>query len=83
MSEGNDKKFGQPITDHNPPAELNNYRKGGFYGHSYCEQKMVSFLEGGTEILGRPADCLETPDGSIPISDDTGNRIDLLSYVGK
>jgi len=165
--EGKEKKFGQPITDHNPPAELNHYKKGGFYGHpyivgknipnfnflknpdlaelaakttipewtmaahcsgngmifyhgkqipngrgdafvamrgswnatqksGYClarilfedghpygEQKMVSFLKGGTEIIGRPADCLEAPDGSILISDDTGNKIYRLSYAGK
>src|SRR5688572_5258235 len=30
--EGKDKKFGQPITDHNPPGELNRYVEGGFYG---------------------------------------------------
>ncbi|MBM3840224.1 MAG: hypothetical protein FJ398_20110 [Verrucomicrobia bacterium] len=165
--EGKEKKFGQPITDHNPPAELNHYKKGGFYGHpyilgknipnfnflkrpdlaelaskttipewtmaahcsgngmffyhgnkipnargdafvamrgswnatqksGYClarilfedghpygEQKMVNFLKGGTEVLGRPADCLEAPDGSILISDDTGNKIYRLSYAGQ
>ena len=32
--EGIDKKFGQPITDYNPPAELN-IRKGKFYGHPF------------------------------------------------
>lgn len=164
--EGKEKKFGQPITDHNPPAELNHYKKGGFYGHpyilgknlpnlnflnrpdiaqlasqtiipewtmpahcsangmifyhgsqiphargdafvamrgswnatqktGYClsrilfedgrpygEQKMVNFLKNNSEVLGRPADCTEAPDGSILISDDTGNKIYRLSYAG-
>lgn len=162
-----DKKFGQPITDHNPPAEMNRYVEGGFYGHpwivgrnqpnlnliteprlveyarmatvpewlmpahcsansmmfyhgdkiprahgdafvaqkggwnatakvGYCvarvlfedghpygEQKVVSFLKGGTEILGRPADCIQAPDGSILFSDDLGNKVYRLRYVGR
>lgn len=165
--EGKDLKFGQPITDHNPPAELNHYKKGGFYGHpyivgnnipnlnflsrpdiaqlasmstipewtmpahcagngmifyhgtqfpnargdafvamrgswnatrktGYClsrilfedghpygEQKMVNFLSRDGQVLGRPADCAEARDGSILISDDTGNRIYRLTYIGK
>ena len=159
-------KFGQPITDHNPPAELNHYVEGGFYGHpwivgknqpniglldnpklieyasmttipewlmpahcsansmmfysgdkipnakgdvfvamkggwnatkkvGYClshilfenghpygELKMVSFLD-GDKIIGRPTDCAQAPDGSILFSDDTGNKIYRLKYVGK
>src|SRR5688572_19282211 len=39
--EGKDKKFGQPITDHNPPAELNKYIEGGFYGHPYILGKNI------------------------------------------
>lgn len=162
-----DKKNGQPFTDHNPPAELNHYREGAFYGHPwivgknqpnllflnhpdllkyarmstvpewtmpahcsanalffyhgdkipnargdafvanrggwnatqkvgysltrilfengrpYGEQKMVDFLKDGTEIKGRPADCAEAPDGSILISDDTGNLVYRLRYVGR
>ncbi len=165
--EGDKKKFGQPITDHNPPAELNHYVEGAFYGHpwivgknqpnlnfldnprlveyahlatipewlmpahcsansltfysgdkipqgrgdafvaqkggwnatakvGYClarilfenghpygELKMVSFLKNGTEILGRPADCLEAPDGSLLFSDDFGHKVYRLRYVGK
>lgn len=165
--EGKDRKFGQPITDHNPPAELNHYKEGGFYGHpyilgknlpnlnflnrsdlaelaskttvpewtmaahcsgngmlfyhgsqfpsargdvfvamrgswnasqktGYClsrilfegghpygELKMVNFLKNGTDVLGRPADCVEAPDGSILISDDTGHKIYRLSYQGR
>ncbi len=162
-----DRKFGQPITDHNPPAELNHYVEGGFYGHpwlvgknqpnleflteprlmeyaqkarvpawllpahssansltfysgsripgargdafvaqkggwnatekvGYClsrihfedgrpwgEQKVVNFLRGGSEILGRPADCIEAPDGSLLFSDDTGGKVYRLAWAGK
>ena len=164
--EAKNAKFGQPITDHNPPAELNKYVAGGFYGHPYilgknmpninfldrpdivelasqnivpewlfpahCSgmgmmfyqgnkvpngdgdafaalkggwnasqktgysidrvlfefghpygcQKMVSFLKDGTEILGKPIDCAQAPDGSILFSDDTKHKIYRLSYVG-
>ena len=162
-----DKKAGQPITDHNPAAELNHYVEGGFYGHPwvvgknqpnlnfldnpklveyaskstipewlmpahcsanslmfytgdkiphahgdvfvaqkggwnatkkvgysisrimfedghpYGELKVVSFLKGGTESVGRPTDCTQAPDGSILFSDDTGNKVYRLKYVGK
>jgi glucose/arabinose dehydrogenase len=162
-----DRKFGQPITDHNPPAELNHYKEGKFYGHpwilgknqpnlgliaeprlveyagmttipewlmpahcsansltfysgqkipnahgdafvaqrggwnstakvGYClarilfedghpygEQKMVNFLKNGTEVLGRPVDCTQAADGSLLFSDDFGNKVYRLRYVGK
>jgi glucose/arabinose dehydrogenase len=52
-------------------------------GHPYGEQKMVSFLKDGTEILGRPVDCVQAPDGSLLFSDDTGNKIYRLAWVGK
>jgi glucose/arabinose dehydrogenase len=162
-----DKQFGQAITDHNPPAELNHYVEGGFYGHpwlvgknqpnlnllnepklmeyarmstvpewlmpahcsansltfysgekfpgangdvfvaqrggwnatikvGYCvsrilfenghpygELKMVNFLKDGTEILGRPVDCIQAPDGSLLFSDDFGHKVYRLKYVGK
>ena len=165
--EKKEKKFGQPITDHNPPAELNKYVEGGFYGHPfivgknmpnpafldrenlaelaskaiipewtmaahcagngmmfydgdkipnakgdafvamrgswnatrksgyrlarilfedgkpYGEQKVIDFLAGGSVVLGRPVDCVQAPDGSILVSDDTGNKILRLSYAGK
>lgn len=164
---GRNAPEGQPITDHNPPAELNRYEEGKFYGHpwivgkmmpnlmfidhpdlmkyarmttipewtmaahcsanslifykgnkipkghgdafvaqkggwnatqkvGYClsrilfedgqpygEQKMVDFLKDGEEVLGRPTDCVQAPDGSILFSDDTGNRIYRLRYVGR
>ncbi len=159
-------KFGQPITDHNPPAELNHYQEGHFYGHPwivgknqpnlnfldnpklieyasmttipewlmpahcsanslmfydgnkipdasgdafvamkggwnatdkvgyrlarilfedghpYGELKMVGFLD-GDKVLGRPTDCAQAPDGSIVFSDDMGNKVYRLTYVGK
>lgn len=162
-----DRKFGQPFTDHNPPAELNHYVEGKFYGHpwivgknqpnlnllsepklveyaamttipewvmpahcsansltfysgekipqahgdvfvaqrggwnattkvGYClsrilfenghpygELKMVNFLKNGTEVLGRPVDCTQAPDGSLLFSDDFGNKVYRLQYVGK
>jgi glucose/arabinose dehydrogenase len=34
----------------------------------------------GAAALGRPADILQLPDGSILISDDKGNRILRVSY---
>ena len=162
-----DRKYGQPITDHNPPAELNHYVEGGFYGHpwivgmnqpnlnflensnlikyasmsvlpewtmpahcaanalifytatnipsaygdafvaqhgswnatkkvGYClshilfenghpygEQKVVNFLKDGTDVKGRPIDCAQAPDGSILISDDSGNKVYRLRYAGQ
>lgn len=162
-----DRKLGQAITDHNPPAELNRYVEGGFYGHpwlvgknqpnlallseprlmeyaqkaiipewllpahssanalafytgdripnakgdlfvalrggwnatkkvGYCvsrilfedghpygDQKVVNFLKDGTEILGRPVDVAQAPDGSLLFSDDFGNKVYRLKYVGK
>lgn len=162
-----DKSLGQPFTDHNPPAELNHYREGGFYGHPwivgknqpnllfldhpdlqklaaattipewlmpahcaangmifyhgsqipnargdafvaqrgswnatrktgyaltrilfedghpYGEQTVVNFLKDGSDIKGRPVDCAEAPDGSIIISEDSGNLVYRLRYVGR
>lgn len=43
-----DRKNGQPITDHNPPAELNHYREGHFYGHPWIvgmAQPNLNFLD--------------------------------------
>ena len=164
--EGDRSKHGQPITDHNPPAELNRYVQDGFYGHpwivgkkqpnlnflenpklieyasmttipewllpahcsanamifytgdkfpnahgdafvaqkggwnatvktGYClsrilfedghpygELKMAVFLD-GDNVIGRPVDCIQAPDGSILISDDTGGKVYRLTYAGK
>ena len=52
-------------------------------GKPYGEQKVIDFLAGGSVVLGRPVDCVEAPDGSILVSDDTGNKIFRLSYAGK
>ena len=52
-------------------------------GHPYGEQKMVNFLKNRTEILGRPVDCMQAPDGSLLFSDDFGSKIYRLKYVGK
>jgi len=157
---------GQPITDHNPPAELNHYEEGKFYGHPwvigknmpnlmfidhpklmdyarmatipewtmaahssansltfyrgnkiprahgdafvaqkggwnatekvgyrlarilfedghpYGEQAIVKFLK-GDEVLGRPVDCIQAADGSLLFSDDTGNKVYRLKWVGR
>ena len=42
------KEFGQPITDHNPPAELNHYQEGHFYGHPWLvgkNQPNINFID--------------------------------------
>ena len=39
--EKKEKKFGQAITDHNPPSELNKYVEGGFYGHPFIVGKNI------------------------------------------
>ncbi len=161
------QKHGQPFTDHNPPAEMNHYKEGAFYGHpwivgrmqpnlmfmdnpdlvkyasmttppewlmpshcsansmlfyrgtaipnargdafvahhggwnatqkvGYClsrvlfeeghpygEQKIVNFLKGGTEVKGRPIDCVEAQDGSILFSDDSVGVVYRLRHVGR
>lgn len=43
-----DERGSQPITDLNPPDELNHYRKGGFYGHPFIVGNRIpryEFLE--------------------------------------
>ena len=53
-------------------------------GHPYGELKYVDFLtDDGKKVLGRPVDVVVAPDGSLLISDDSGNKIYRLSYVGK
>ena len=52
-------------------------------GHPYGEQKVVSFLKDGDEVLGRPVDCIQAPDGSILFSDDTENKVYRLAWVGR
>lgn len=52
-------------------------------GHPYGEQVYVKFLAQSQKVLGRPVDVVVTPDGSLLISDDEGNRIYRLRYVGQ
>lgn len=52
-------------------------------GKPYGEQVYVSFLSKDGDVLGRPVDCAQAPDGSLLISDDKGNKIYRLRYVGK
>jgi glucose/arabinose dehydrogenase len=157
----------QPITDYNPPCEMNHYVEGGFYGHpfivgsrvpryeymklpeivelaaktippvwatgahwapnamefytgeqfpeeikddafvayhgswnrsrrsGYCltrvlfdkgspfgELVYVKFITPEGEVLGRPVDAAVAPDGTLLISDDEGNKIYRLKYIG-
>ncbi|MHC4292945.1 MAG: PQQ-dependent sugar dehydrogenase [Planctomycetota bacterium] len=160
-------EFVQPITDYNPPCEMNHYIEGGFYGHpfivgsrvpryeymnlpeivelaaktippawptgahwapnamefytgeqfpeeikgdafvayhgswnrsrrsGYCltrvlfdkgrpygELVYVKFITPEGRVLGRPVDAAVAPDGTLLISDDEGNKIYRLKYVG-
>jgi glucose/arabinose dehydrogenase len=43
--EEKDKKSGQPITDRNPPCEMNQYLEGNFYGHPYIVGNRVPRYE--------------------------------------
>lgn len=52
-------------------------------GLPYGEQVCVSLLTANGEVLGRPVDVIEAPDGSLLFSDDQGNRIYRLRYVGE
>ena len=40
-----DKQGNQPITDYNPPAEMNKYVEGGFYGHPFIVGNRVPRYE--------------------------------------
>ena len=166
IMEKKDKDGRKPITDWNPPCEMNHYVEGAFYGHPYItgnrlpryeymnrpdivdwaakttppawatgshyapngmtfydanqfpnakgdafvayhgswnrsvkggyavtkvlfengkpygEQTYVKF-EKNDDLFGRPVDVQVTLDGSLLISDDWGNKIYRLTYVGK
>jgi glucose/arabinose dehydrogenase len=43
--EGRDSPNGQPITDLNPPDEMNHYVQGGFYGHPFLVGNRVPRYE--------------------------------------
>jgi glucose/arabinose dehydrogenase len=163
-----DERGMQPITDYNPPGEMNKYIEGGFYGHPfitgnrvpryeyanrddiielaaktivpqwcagahwapngmmfytgdqfpaehkgdafvayhgswnrsvksgyqvtrvlfedgkpYGEKPYVKFITDDQEVLGRPVDVIQAPDGTIFISEDNQNKIYKLKYVGE
>lgn len=68
----------------------NRSEKGGYCvtlvlfedGHPYGEQPYVRFLSSQGDVLGRPVDIVQAPDGSLLISDDQGNRIYRLRAKG-
>jgi glucose/arabinose dehydrogenase len=51
-------------------------------GHPWGEQVYIRFLTPEGQVLGRPVDVVQTPDGSLLISDDEGGRIYRLSFTG-
>jgi glucose/arabinose dehydrogenase len=62
-----DRKNGQPVTDHNPPAELNHYVEGGFYGHPWLvgnNQPNLIFLD-STNLL-KYASTAIIPEWTMP-----------------
>ena len=68
----------------------NRSEKGGYAvtrvlfenGKPYGEQTYINFLKNG-DLLGRPVDVAVSEDGSLLVSDDWGNKIYKLTYVGK
>jgi glucose/arabinose dehydrogenase len=60
-------KHGQPITDLNPPCELNHYVKDGFYGHPYITGNRVPRYE----YMNR-SDIVEWAAKTIPPAWSTG-----------
>lgn len=65
--EKNDKKSGQPITDWNPPCEMNHYRQDGFYGHPF----IVGMRVPRYEYMNRP-DIVSLAAGTIMPEWSTG-----------
>ena len=68
----------------------NRSEKGGYQvarvlfeeGKPYGQLPFVKFLSPNGEVIGRPVDILVEPSGSILISDDFGDKIYRLTYVG-
>ncbi len=58
---------GQPITDFNPPCEMNHYTEGGFYGHPYIVGNKIPRYE----FMDR-SDIVELADKTIPPSWSSG-----------
>lgn len=50
-------------------------------GRPYGELKYVDFLSADGEVLGRPVDVIQAPDGTLLISDDYRSRIYRLRYT--
>jgi glucose/arabinose dehydrogenase len=46
------------------------------------EPFLTGFLDGDSKILGRPADIIVAPDGSLLVADDQAGAIYQVSYVG-
>jgi glucose/arabinose dehydrogenase len=59
--EGRNNPHGQPITDLNPPDEMNHYVEGGFYGHPFIVGSKIPRYE----YLSRP-DIVELAAQTIP-----------------
>jgi glucose/arabinose dehydrogenase len=51
-------------------------------GKPYGELSYVKFITDDGQVLGRPVDVINTPDGSLLISDDLHNKIYKLEYTG-
>jgi glucose/arabinose dehydrogenase len=51
-------------------------------GHPWGEQVYAKFVGDDGEVYGRPVDVVMEPDGSLLISEDWGNRVYRLRYVG-
>ena len=45
-----------------------------------CQRSAATGRGAGAAALGRPVDVLQMPDGSILVSDDSGNRLIRISY---
>jgi glucose/arabinose dehydrogenase len=65
--EGQNNSSGQPITDLNPPDEMNHYVEGGFYGHPFLVGSRIPRYE----YLNRP-DIVALAARTIPPAWETG-----------
>jgi glucose/arabinose dehydrogenase len=65
--EGEDNPNGQPITDLNPPDEMNHYVQGGFYGHPFLVGNRIPRYE----YMNRP-DIVALAAKTIPPAWPTG-----------
>lgn len=52
-------------------------------GRPYGELIYVHFIDDDQNVFGRPVDTVMEADGSLLISDDYGNKVYRLRYVGK